>query len=236
MVVGENLFKGHQQALSHYDGTINYQMKTSTILLTLLLFLTFKEIYGQTINKLTFKIDSLYAKDQSVQLEIQNALDNKVPFDSIQKLQDAMKKLFDRHIPIIKQIIDKSGYPTIRKVGEQASHNFFTLIQHSDADPAFQASLLPLFLNLSNNGEISKKDYAFLYDRVQRNTGKKQLYGTQLSFDNNGNLFDISNKIITPLDLADPEKVDKRRKGMGLEPLEQYYESVLTTFGRPRKK
>ena len=71
---------------------------------------------------------------------------------------------------------------------------------------------------------------------VQRNTGKKQLYGTQLSFDGKGNLFDSTNKIIVPEDLVDPENVDKRRKKMGLEPLEQYYETALKKVGRPRKE
>jgi hypothetical protein len=71
---------------------------------------------------------------------------------------------------------------------------------------------------------------------VQRNTGKKQLYGTQLSFDSKGNLFDGTNKIIIPKDLVDPENVDKRRKKLGLEPLEQYYETALKRVGRSRKK
>lgn len=121
-------------------------------------------------------------------------------------------------------------------VGIDASHHFFTLIQHSDSDPIFQATMLPILKNLASKGEIPKKEYAFLFDRVQRNTGKKQLYGTQLSFNSKGSLFDSTNKIIMPRDLEDPANVDRRRKAMGLEPLEQYYEAVLQTLGRPRKK
>jgi hypothetical protein len=48
-------------------------------------------------------------------------------------------------------------------------------------------------------------------------------------------LFDSSKHIIYPKDLADPENIDKRRT-VGLEPLEQYYKSVLEMLGRPRKK
>ena len=151
-------------------------------------------------------------------------------------MQLKQKEVFDRHIPVIKHIINTYGYPTPKKVGAEASYHFFTLIQHSDSDPSFQASILPLLKKLASKEKIPKKEYAFLYDRVQRNTGKKQLYGTQLSFDSNGNLFDSTNKIIIPKDLEDPINVDKRRKEMGLEPLEQYYETVLLTFGRPRKK
>ena len=205
-------------------------------LLFFFLYLTFSEAHAQTKPGLAEKIDSLYTIDQSVQTNIQQAIQNKVPFDSIQKLQTTQKQVFDSHIPILKKILTANGYPTIEKVGVDASHHFFALIQHSDSDPVFQSSLLPVLKKLARKGEIQKKNYAFLYDRVQRNTGKKQLYGTQLSFDSNGNLFDSLNKMIIPRDLAAPAKVDKRRKKMGLEPLEQYYETVLQAVGRPRKK
>ena len=211
-------------------------MKILRVLFFLLFYLSLGDTYGQTNSRLAERIDSLYAMDQSVQSDIQKALENKVAFDSIQKLQAIEKQVFDRHILIIKEIFTTNGYPTVKKVGTDASHHFFALIQHSDSDPAFQSSMLPILKKLSKKGEVSKKDYAYLYDRVQRNTGKKQLYGTQLSFDSKGNLFDSTNKIIVPQDLADPDNVDKRRKKMGLEPLEQYYETALKMFGRPRKK
>ncbi len=127
------------------------------------------------------------------------------------------------------------GYPSKKLVGQESSGHFFILIQHADADPEFQSSMLSLLEKIAMD-EIDKKQYAYLYDRVQRNTGKMQLYGTQLSFDGQGNLFDSTDKIIIPSDLADPGNVDQRRKRMGLEPLERYYEKALKELGRPRKK
>jgi len=192
--------------------------------------------YGQTNLQLKKTIDSLYEIDQNIQLKIKDAFDNRVQFDSIQKLQVLEKQTFDRHIPIIKDIYLRYGYPTIKLVGQEASTHYFALIQHSDSDPKFQSSMLPTLKSLSKKGQVSIKDYAYLYDRVQRNTGGQQLYGTQLSFDNNGNLFDSSNKIIYPKDLADPDNVDKRRKKIGLKSIEKYYEETLEMLGRPRKK
>lgn len=205
-------------------------------LLTSLFFFCAIIVYGQTNLRMKSTIDSLYEVDQNVQLKLQTLLESKVPFDSIQKQQDIEKKTFDRHIPIIKNIFSKNGYPTDKMVGKETSTNFFVLIQHSDSDPKFQAFMLPILKKYSKTGNVSKKDYAFLFDRVQRNTGKQQLYGTQPSYDNMGNLFDSTNKIIYPKDLADPINVDKRRKKVGLEPLEKYYEKVLETIGRPRNK
>ena len=204
--------------------------------LTVLFFFSAFIVYGQTNLRLKTTIDSLYEVDQNVQLKLQTLLENKVPFDSIQKQQNIEKQTFDRHIPIIKEIFLKNGYPTDKIVGKETSTHFFVLIQHSDSDPKFQASMLPVIKKYSATGNVSKKDYAFLYDRVQRNTGGQQLYGTQPSYDDKGNLFDSSNKIIYPKDLADPANVDKRRKKVGLQPLEKYYELILETIGRPRKK
>ena len=192
--------------------------------------------YGQKNLELKKTIDSLYDIDQNVQLKIKEALDNKVKFDSIQKLQDIEMETFRRHISVIKNIYLKFGYPTIKMVGQASSTHYFILIQHSDSEPKFQSSMLPILENLSKKGRVSLKDYAYLYDRVQRNTGGQQLYGTQLSYDYKGNLFDSSNKIIYPKDLADPANVDKRRKKVGLKPIEKYYEETLEMLGRPRKK
>lgn len=210
-------------------------MKKSYIFLTTLFFFLASSIYGQANLQLKNTIDSLYEVDQTVQLKLKTLLDNKVPFDSIQKQQNIEKQTFDRHIPLIKEIYTKNGYPTKKIVGTETSNHFFVLIQHSDSDPKFQRSMLPILKKYSKKGSVSKKDYALLYDRVQRNTGRQQLYGTQLSFDSNGNLFDSTNKIIFPKDLADPKNVDKRRNKVGLEPIEKYYESVLQMVGRPRK-
>jgi len=211
-------------------------MRKNIIIFTALFFLLANITYGQKNLELKKTIDSLYDIDQNVQLKIKEALDNKVKFDSIQKLQDIEMETFRRHISVIKNIYLKFGYPTIKMVGQASSTHYFILIQHSDSEPKFQSSMLPILENLSKKGRVSLKDYAYLYDRVQRNTGGQQLYGTQLSYDYKGNLFDSSNKIIYPKDLADPANVDKRRKKVGLKPIEKYYEETLEMLGRPRKK
>ncbi|MFT3826561.1 MAG: hypothetical protein QM731_21750 [Chitinophagaceae bacterium] len=192
-------------------------------------------VAAQTNPQLSKLIDSLYEVDQAVQWKILSLNEQGAPQDSIQKQQGVSKDTYIRHLEIIKGIYAQYGYPTTKMVGEEVSHEFFVLIQHADSDPQFQATMLPVIGRLSRKGKVAKKDYAYLYDRVQRNTGGKQRYGTQPSW-KKGNLFDENNRIIYPTDLEDPQNVDKRRKKMGLEPLEQYYETVLQTLGRPRKK
>lgn len=205
-------------------------------LFILVMILLAQATYAQQNLKLKETIDSLYSVDQQVQWDLKSLMERKASKDSILLQEQLKKQTFNRHISIIKDIYQQYGYPTIKLVGKESSTHFFALIQHADNEPSFQASMLPVLKKLSKKGAITKKDYAYLYDRVQRNTGGKQLYGTQLTYSKSGNLFDEENKIIYPPDLADPKNVDKRRKEMGLEPLEKYYEGVLELLGRPRKK
>ncbi len=210
-------------------------MKRSIQVLIALFGLLTNMTLGQNL-QLKQTIDSLHSIDQHVQLALKAAFENKMPFDSIRKLEEVQNATFIRHTPVVKNIYERHGYPTEKLVGKETSSRFFTLIQHSDNDVKFQSSMLPILKKLSDKGEISSKGYAYLYDRVQRNTGGLQLYGTQLSYGNKGNLFDDSDKLIYPKDLADPPNVDKRRKEVGLSSLEDYYEEVLRQLGRPRRK
>jgi hypothetical protein len=191
---------------------------------------------AQVNHRLAKTIDSLYDADQAVQIRLMQMSQRNAPQDSL-KMQDSLKKAtYVNGIHVSKKIYAQYGYPTPKLVGADASHHFFVLIQHADSDPHFQVEMLPVLDKLSKSGDISRKDYAYLYDRVQHNTKGKQLYGTQPAYDKSGNLFDSNNKIIYPPDLADPENVDKRRKEVGLGPIEEYYESILQMLGRPRLK
>lgn len=57
--------------------------------------------------------------------------------------------------------------------------------------------------------------YGLLVDRVNLNTGKAQIYGTQLTYNiNTGQAY--------PKALDDSINVNQRRKSIGLEPIEEY--------------
>ncbi len=211
-------------------------MNVTTRLYTILFVFIAAEANAQVNQPLARTIDSLYDADQAVQLKYKELSEHNAPVDSLKK-QDSLKKgTYICNLQIAKKIYAQYGYPTIELVGADASYHFFVLIQHADSDTRFQLEMLPVLDRLSQKGSISRKDYAYLYDRVQRNTGGKQLYGTQPTYGKDGNLFDSNNKIIYPPDLADPEHVDKRRKEVGLELIEEYYESILQLLGRPRGK
>ncbi len=114
-------------------------------------------------------------------------------------------------------IIDKYGWPTVSKVGKDASEAAWLLVQHSDYDVDFQKKCLELMKKEMEKGEVSRHNVASLEDRIRMNMKLPQIYGTQIT----GDLGDEY-----PYNLEDEANVDARRKAMGLIPLKDYIEFI----------
>ena len=99
--------------------------------------------------------------------------------------------------------------------GEEGSQNFWLLVQHSDHDPDFQQEVLEKMKIEMEKGNANSSNYGLLVDRVNLNTGRAQIYGTQLDYN-----MEICQAF--PKNLADSINVNKRRKEVGLQPLEEY--------------
>lgn len=112
----------------------------------------------------------------------------------------------------IVEIIDEIGYPTISKVGKNASFNAWIIIQHH-SNTSFQKRCLKLMEQ--NEDDINPQNIAYLKDRVLAFAGKKQIYGTHLK----------KNEITNEMELfevEDIEHLNDRRISIGLEPIEEY--------------
>ena len=119
------------------------------------------------------------------------------------------KELDKKNTRRMKEIVDEIGWPSISKVGSEASVGAWLLVQHADHDVAFQSLCLALMKELPA-GEVRSQDIALLTDRVRVNQGRTQLYGTQFR--------QIKGKHV-PRDIEDIEHVDERRKAVGLDTL-----------------
>jgi hypothetical protein len=113
-----------------------------------------------------------------------------------------------------KLIISKYGFPGFDLVGD-FSDDFWAIVQHCDDDVQFQQQVLNLLSKQVLIHNASGEKYALLQDRVLVNTGKKQLYGTQVRYN-------LKTKSAKPLPIADSTNVDNRRKAVGLSPLKDY--------------
>ena len=126
---------------------------------------------------------------------------------------EEMEKIHIKNAEILNQIIDKIGYPTVDKVGKEASEAAWLVIQHSIGQPDFMKKSLKLLEVAVNENKANSKNLAYLADRVAGFEGKPQLYGTQFDWDENGKL--------SPKPFDDLTKVNQRRKSIGLNTLEE---------------
>ena len=174
----------------------------------------------EVIKEITATIDSLYQVDQSIQMEIMEAGQNGES-ERLEALFNQELEIFERHIPILKDIYNQIGYPGIDLIGEEGSGQFFTLVQHADADVAFQAAMLEELTKELHKGNVNPKDYAFLTDRVSIAQNNYQIYGTQVQYN-------TTHAQAFPRALKDSLEVNKRRKEIGLEPIEYYLNQLST--------
>jgi hypothetical protein len=113
----------------------------------------------------------------------------------------------------VKAIVKSQGFPTEAQVGPEGIDAAMLLIQHSDADPDFQQSVLAS-LQPRAGKDISGDTFAMLEDRVSVRQGRPQRYGSQLGF-KDGHL-------VPERPIGDLKEVDKRRESVGLMPLQSY--------------
>lgn len=114
-----------------------------------------------------------------------------------------------------RAIIQQYGWIKISQIGKDGQNNLWLIIQHADQDVMFQQTALLAMEKLKGTKELNMENYAFLYDRVQCNLNYKQLYGTQVVWTMNG-------KASRFRPIKEENKVNERRKKIGLQPLEMY--------------
>lgn len=113
----------------------------------------------------------------------------------------------------VQQILDQYGWLGSTEVGDKGSTAIFLVIQHSNL--VTQEKYLPLLRDAVKHGKTNNEYLALLEDRVAIQQGKKQIYGSQIGKN-------IQNGTYYILPLQDPQNVDKRRKEVGLNPLQEY--------------
>lgn len=122
-----------------------------------------------------------------------------------------MEKIHIDNARKLKHIIKEIGFPTITKVGLEAYEAAWLIIQHAISLPVFMRSCLTLMKK--EKKDVDAIHIAYLFDRIAFFEGKPQHYGSQFDWDENGNL--------CPIPYDDINSVNKRRKLLGLNTLEE---------------
>lgn len=134
-------------------------------------------------------------------------------------VQARMKEVDRKTTARLEEVIAKHGWPGTSLVGEEAAHAAWLLVQHADADRAFQKHCLALIEKAANAGEASKTEYAYLYDRLAVADGQPQRYGTQYGEGK-------------PAPIEDEVHVDERRKAVGLGAMAEYDAQMRAMYGK----
>jgi len=167
-------------------------------------------------NESLFKeISSAREKDQAARYKVIEALNGSLKNPVPESIKDEIREIDREHNVLIRQTLEQYGWPGVSLVGKEGSNAFWLLVQHQDRDLELQMECLELMEAAVEAGEASGEDLAFLIDRVRKNQGRPQLYGTQWKTEN-GEL------VLYPVE----EGLDERREAMGLSSIAEY-ERVL---------
>lgn len=104
------------------------------------------------------------------------------------------------------KLVPPEGWFLRSKYGERAAWAAFHIIQHSDL--TLQERFLPAIGHLVPSGEAPGDSYAMMYDRVEIQHDRPQLYGTQFRCD--GGKW-------RPYPIKDPDQLEARRKAFGFD-------------------
>jgi hypothetical protein len=147
---------------------------------------------------------------------------------SLEEWESFQDSVYTTHQLRLKEIFKEHGFVGFDLAGEEGSRNFWLMAQHSDQYPQFQKEVLKKMKMEVDKKNADSSIYGLLVDRVKINTGQPQIYGTQVDYKMNPcQAF--------PKNLVDPENVNKRRKEIGLQPIEEYL-NMMTLMNCDRLK
>ncbi|MCB9294610.1 MAG: hypothetical protein H6559_16040 [Lewinellaceae bacterium] len=113
----------------------------------------------------------------------------------------------------VEGIVAEYGWLGEHKIGDEANGTLWLVVQHASLET--QEKYLPVIEASVLRGETPPAKLAFLRDRMAYHRREKQYYGTQVvQIKETGEY--------KPYPIADPERVDQRRREIGLEPLADY--------------
>jgi len=120
----------------------------------------------------------------------------------------------------IESLMDSYDWIDKKRFGSAISEHAWLLVQHADDDPELQTKALKRMEPYLESGGIKPANYAYLWDRVAVNTGRKQRYGTQPTWECD------ENKKLTLQPLENPETVNERRAALKMGTVEKSLEEM----------
>lgn len=139
-----------------------------------------------------------------------------------------MQQVHTENARALQALVDVHGWPGRSLVGIDGARDAWLVAQHAIGTPVLQRGFLSYLQQAAAAGEVPLRQVACLVDRIRFNEGRAQVYGTVLDWDADG---------VLGCELEDAERVDARRRAVGLPPFEdslrQQREAVRAEGGGP---
>ena len=120
----------------------------------------------------------------------------------------------------LREVVARHGWPGRELVGDEATGAAFMIVQHSIGEPGFMREMLALMREAASRGDLDPVPVAMLEDRIRDFEGRRQLYGTQFDWDEQG--------LMSPKPIEDEAGVDARRAAVGMPPLSEAIAQMRT--------
>lgn len=122
-----------------------------------------------------------------------------------------MQAVHEENAGELEGVIDAWGWPTAELVGDDGAEAAWLIAQHAVGLPQFQRRCLQLLKAAVAEGKAPAWQMAMMLDRIRTYEGRPQVFGTSFDWDEAGEF--------SPRPIEDPDGVDQRRAGIGLQPL-----------------
>lgn len=169
-------------------------------------FILYKEIISDLAQ---IEIDDQTRRNEAVELGQKYGVKS-AQVDSIWKLikiQDSINLIK------VTNILDKHGWMGSNEIGYDGGATMWIVLQHADLKT--QEKYLPIMKTAFENEKLDAGSIAMIEDRINIRSGRKQLYGSQLAYDE-----EMKTYYLSPVE--DPDNLDKRREKMDLGSIGDY--------------
>lgn len=160
-----------------------------------------------------------YGRGLRIKLAEQQALEEVDP-DLVDRIEAMEYRQYER----MKQIVALLGnrWPDVELVGREACRAAVMIVQHLDHYRGFQKHALGLLRHAVEKERAPRRYTAYLVDRLRISADKEQVYGTQIR---------ILDGSVVPWPIAEYDGLDRRRRKLGLPPMDEYLERVQREYG-----
>ena len=164
--------------------------------------------------KLKSQLDKIFVLDQMFRNHYQTTIDSfGMGSTEMKELRKKMTKADKNNLKYVSQLIDRYGWISTDTIGIEGGNTLFMVIQH--ADSLSQEKYLPILKQAVKDKKALGEQLAMLEDRVLLRRGNKQIYGSQVHWEENTKKW-----VLSPVE--DERNVDKRRAKIGLQRLKDY--------------